>query len=368
MGIDDADWDVVIVGAGPAGSAAAKAAVDADAAVLLIDKRRTIGSPVQCAEFLARRVVLDQRLPKEAIAQDVERSRTFMMDQEVSVRRNPGCILNRDVADAVLWDRARSAGAETMVGTRVTSIKTEPDGGYKVSMYLDGDERTTTAAVLIGADGPRSTVGAALGVINHKMVVASQVTVPLREPSQDTEVYLAPAFAGGYAWMFPKGDLANVGVGVDVGLGASPMNALAVFLDLLGDRIGDPVRSAGGLIPVGGPIPMRFERTLLAGDAAGLTHPITGGGIHQALISGRLAGEAAAAFIHGDDGALGRYEPEFRFLFDIHLGRALDRRRWMVSSWDATKDEAEAFDALTRRSWIGFKEYYKEKGGEPDGE
>jgi flavin-dependent dehydrogenase len=311
---------------------------------------------------------LDQRFPKEAIAQDVERSKTFLRDQLVSERRNPGCILNRDVADAVLWDRARSAGAETMVGTRVTSILAEPGGGYKVAMHRDGDDRTTTAAVVIGADGPRSTVGAALGISNRKMVVANQVTVPLKDPSHDTEVYLAPVFAGGYAWMFPKGDLANVGVGVDVGLGASPMRAMAVFLDLLGDRIGDPVRSTGGLIPVGGPLPMRYERTLLVGDAAGLTHPITGGGIHQALESGRLAGKAAASFIHGDDEALGRYEPEFRALFDIHLGRALDRRRHMVSTWEATIDDPEAFETLAHRTWIGFKEYYKHREGGPDGE
>ncbi|UCC93433.1 MAG: NAD(P)/FAD-dependent oxidoreductase [Thermoplasmata archaeon] len=369
MDVDDADWDVVVVGGGPAGSSAARAAAEADAAALLIDRRETIGIPVQCAEFLARKVVLDQRFPREAIAQDVERSKTFLREEEVSVRRNPGCILNRDVADKVLWDRARSAGAETMLGTRVTAIEGEPGGLYSVSMTLsNGDERTTTAALIIGADGPRSTVGAAVGISNHKMVVANQVTVPLNGPSEDTEVYLAPVFAGGYAWMFPKGDLANVGVGVDVSLGASPMRAMAVFLDLLGDRIGDPIRSTGGLIPVGGPLPMRMERTLLAGDAAGLTHPITGGGIHQALESGRLAGEAAAAFVHGDEGALERYEPEFLALFDIHLGRAHDRRRWMVSAWEGTLGDAEAFDALARRTWIGFKEYYRKGDSGPDDE
>jgi geranylgeranyl reductase family protein len=369
MEIDDADWDVVVVGAGPAGSTAARAAAERDTAVLLVDKREVIGSPVQCAEFLARRVVMDQRFPKEAIAQDVERSRTFLWDQEVSVRRNPGCILNRDVADAVLWDRAKRAGTETMVGTRVTSVRTEPGGGHTVSMTLsNGDERTTTAAVLVGADGPRSTVGANLGVTNHKMVVANQVTVPLVEPSNDTEVYLAPVFPGGYAWMFPKGDLANVGVGVDVALGDSPKRAMSAFQDLLGDRIGRPIRSTGGLIPVGGPRPMRLERTLLVGDAAGLTHPITGGGIHQALVSGRLAGEAVAAFVHGDGEALDRYEPEFRALFDIHLGRAMDRRRSLESSWEMAIDDPEAFDALARRTWIGFKEYYKKGERGPDDE
>jgi geranylgeranyl reductase family protein len=331
--------------------------------VLVLDRRERIGTPVQCAEFLARQVVLDHGLPRDAIAQDVERSRTFLRAEEVSVRRNPGCILNRDVADLVLWRRAEEAGAVARVATRVTSIDVVPTGGYTVTFVDEDGEAKATASVLIGADGPRSTVGAALGISNHKMVVANQVTVPLVEPSGDTEVYLAPVFAGGYAWMFPKGDMANVGVGVDVSLGASPMSAMAVFLDLLGERIGAPTRSTGGLIPVGGPLPMRLDRALLAGDAAGLTHPITGGGIHQALVSGDLAGRAAAAFVGGDEGALDGYEGAFDDLFELHLGRALDRRREMLAGWDGALGYPDAFGRLARRGWIGFKEYYKGGGG-----
>ena len=362
------DWDVLVVGGGPAGSSAAIAATTAGARVLVLDQRQTIGSPVQCAEFLARNVVLDLRFPSKAISQDVERSRTFLGGEEASVRRNPGCILHRDVADLTLWQRAADAGAETRTATRVTGIEVDVTGGYEVIMVNEGEEERTTATVLIGADGPRSTVGSALGITNHKMVVANQVTVPLHEPIPDTEVYLDPAFAGGYAWLFPKGDLANLGVGVDVSLGASPMRALALFLSMLGDRVGEPIRSTGGLIPVGGPLPMRMDRALLAGDAAGQTHPITGGGIHQALEAGRLAGEAAGTFVAGDVEALDRYEPAFMDLFGRHLGRAVERRREIVARWSTCMGDPEAFNPLARRTWIGFKEYYKEGGSGPDGE
>jgi len=361
-------WDVMVVGGGPAGSSAALAAAARGARVLVVDRRETVGSPVQCAEFLPRNVVLDQRLPSPAVAQDVERSRTFIAGEEASVRRNPGCILNREVADATLWERASEAGAEARAATRVTAIEVTADGGYDVAMVHAGRELRATASVLIGADGPRSTVGAALGITNHRMVVANQVTVPLHEPTSDTEVYLDPTFAGGYAWLFPKCDLANLGVGVDVSLGANPMKALAQFLSILGDRVGKPVRSTGGLIPVGGPLPMRLDRALLAGDAAGHTHPITGGGIHQALEAGRLAGEAAGDFVAGDAEALDRYGPAFMDLFGRHLGRALDRRREMVARWATSMGDPEAFVPLARRTWIGFKEYFKEGGSEPDGE
>jgi digeranylgeranylglycerophospholipid reductase len=206
---DEEDWDVLVVGGGPAGSCAARAASEGGARVLVVDRRETIGSPVHCAEHLARKVVMDHGFPKEAVAQDVECTRTFIAGEEASVRRSPGCILNREVADLVLWDRAGEAGATTMEGTRVSAIDGLSDGSYRVTMTTHGAASTQDARVLIGADGPRSTVGAALGVVNRSMVAANQVTVPLVEPSHDTEVYLDPMFAGGYAWLFPKGEVAT---------------------------------------------------------------------------------------------------------------------------------------------------------------
>jgi geranylgeranyl reductase family protein len=356
-------WDVLVVGAGPAGSAAGIAAASEGARVLVVDRRETIGSPVQCAEFLPRQVVLDLKLPSEAIAQDVERTRTFLMGEEASVRRNPGCILNRDVADTILARRAVDAGAELWKYTRVIDIELRSEGRHAVSVYRPDGPSVLHASVVIGADGPRSTVGESLGVVNDTMVVAHQVTAPLSEPLDDTEVYLDPTFPGGYAWLFPKGDRANVGVGVDASMGASPKAAMSTFMNALGDRIGEPMRSTGGLIPVGGVLPMMKDRVLLAGDAAGHTHPITGGGIHQATVAGRLAGEAAAAFAAGDEGALEAYEPAFLDLFGLHLGRALERRRELLVAWPRAMDDPGTFARLARRGWIGFKEFYRDGGG-----
>ncbi|NIW84546.1 MAG: hypothetical protein GWN18_18730 [Thermoplasmata archaeon] len=112
---------------------------------------------------------------------------------------------------------------------------------------------------------------------------------------------------------------------------------------------------------MGGPLPMRMDRAMLVGDAAGHTHPITGGGIHQALEAGRLAGEAAGAFIGGDKGALERYEPGFMELFSHHLGRAVERRRELVAGLSGVSMAEGAFGPLARRTWIGFKEYYRKE-------
>ncbi len=359
------DWDVLVVGAGPAGSTAARGAAEGGARVLVVERRPVVGVPVQCAEFLPRRVALDLRLPKAAIAQDVVGTMTHLPGGEATSRRNPGCILNREVADALLAERAVEAGAKLMTSTQATAIGRTSGGSIRVELEAMGGQEVpshTTAAVLVGADGPRSLVGQGVGSTNTRKIVAHQVTVDLHDPLVETEVYLHPVYKGGYGWLFPKGDLANVGVGVDRALGGDPKAALQHLVGTLGDRIGEVRRTTGGLIPVNGPLQGVHGNILLAGDAAGHTHPITGGGIHQAVEAGRLAGEAAAARTTGEIDDLDGYETAFRSLFQIHLGRAVARRHELEEAWAGVEGDPEAWERLARRSWIGYKEYYKEKG------
>ena len=141
--------------------------------------------------------------------------------------------------------------------------------------------------------------------------------------------------------------------------GGDPPKALERFITSLGDRIGASHRMTGGLIPVGGPIECVAGNVIMVGDAAGHTHPITGGGIHQAVEAGRMAGEAVAAYVSGDSQALMAYEDAFRSLFALPLGRATDRRRELDRGWAHAVSDPEAFKALMRRTWIGFKEFYK---------
>jgi flavin-dependent dehydrogenase len=305
---------------------------------------------------------MDLRLPQQAVAQDIRGTVTFIDDEVISTKRNPGCILNREVADALMAERAVRAGAQLKLRTSATSLESSTDGVCRVGLTTKGPEALSTmvtARVVIGADGPRSMVGASAGTTNTRTVVAHQVTVDLRDPGVDTEVYLHPLYRGGYAWLFPKGDIANVGVGVDRALGGNPREALGHFLGTLGDRIGKVHRSTGGLIPVSGPLPPVHGRVLLAGDAAGHTHPITGGGIHQATEAGRMAGVAAAATVAGDDAAMETYKRDFLSLFSLHLGRATDRRHELERGWAKAEGDAEAFKGLMRRGWIGFPEYYR---------
>jgi len=109
-----------------------------------------------------------------------------------------------------------------------------------------------------------------------------------------------------------------------------------------------------GLIPVGGPLSTVVDSIMLVGDAAGQTHPISGAGIPQAVICGRLAGKSAARWVLENDAEHGRaYEREWMKIYGSILKEARRKRETMEEDW-----ESGNFRELIRRSWIGFKEYY----------
>ncbi len=343
-------FDVLVVGAGPAGACAARAAAVAGASVLMIERRSRIGEPVQCAEYIPRLLSAHVKIPDGAVVQEVTSLVTFLPDGEVVRKSAPGFMLDRARFDQGLTEAAVGAGAQVWPETQALSRRR--DG---VVLRRRGQSLRVQADVIVGADGPRSTVGAWIGRCNQRFVVGLQQTVMLREPLQETEVYLGRRFPGGYAWLFPKGDRAHVGVGIQPALDGALKPALAHFQECLGERIGPVLARTGGLIPVGGPL-KAFDaaaRVLLVGDAAGQTHAITGGGIPQAVICGALAGRAAADAAGGDAGAFRRYEREWRSAFGAPLERAAAKREEMESQWH----EGD-LSRLLRRCWIACREYH----------
>lgn len=343
-------FDVLIVGAGPAGSSAACAAAEAGAAVLMIEKRRQIGTPVQCAEYIPSLLTHTVKIPPEAIAQQIQGMLTFMPNGEVIRKNAPGFILNRAKFDQALAREASKAGAKIL--TRTKAISKE---GNRVKIAGPAGEDKIEASIIIGADGTDSIVGSWIGQKNKKIIWAIQHTVMLKQPLQDTEVYFSKNYPGGYAWLFPKGETANVGVGVRRELGGKAKQALKAFKDKIKDRIGEVVDVTAGRIPVGGPLPSTDSnaRIILVGDAAGHTHPITGGGIPQAVIGGALAGRAAAADVDSDQQAYLTYYNQWRSTFGTMLDKAAVKRETMEAKWhggDLVK--------LLKKSWVACKEYY----------
>lgn len=346
--------DVLIVGLGPAGASAALAACRAGARVVAIDRKRTAGLPVQCAELVPAAFAQDCAALGAAFSQSVSRMRTFVEDAPPdSSDAFPGYMLERGCFDGCLIDAARAAGADCRSGQSVARI--EADGTVETSAGS-----VLRARVVIGADGPLSTVGRMMGVRNRDFVWARQLTVALHAPHDATDIFLSSSFPGGYGWLFPKRNVANLGVGVTAGTRPRLKALLAALYFRLreegrvGAVSGPPT---GGMIPVGGMLPGSLRRTdrlfLLSGDAAGLTNPVTGAGIHAALVSGRLAGMAAAAFAQGDRRAGEDYAEELHDIFAASLARALKRRREL---WQFHRTPAPA---ALRAGWVAYPQYWQ---------
>ena len=357
-----ADIDVLVVGLGPAGACAAAATAKAGARVLAIDRKARAGFPVQCAEFIP--AMMGERTAGSARSRrQMIRSMTTTVEWQDTHRKDhfPGHMIDRAAFDAELVDAAIHAGADCRFGMSLRRITA--DGAVVVAAGEDGKvgDMTVRPRVIIGVDGPRSPVGRAIGRRNRELVETRQITVPLLRPFAATDIFLSAGMRGGYAWLFPKGEVANLGLGVV----PEQRHDLKPLLDdlhqrLIGEgRVGrEIVHYTGGAIPVGGMLDvigrLGAADVLLAGDAAGLTNPITGAGINAAVISGELAGEAAAAICHGDNGAGEDFAEEIAALFGASIDRALNRRRALMQTYV----DGEPGPADLQRAWIAFPDYW----------
>jgi flavin-dependent dehydrogenase len=223
-----------------------------------------------------------------------------------------------------------------------------------------GREARVAARVIIGADGPHSTVAGWVGQTQADFVHGVEVEVVLPAPRPCTEIYFDPLYRGGYGWLFPKGDTANVGVAVNVQMGGQPGLALNHLLQRLGLSRAAVVGTLGGAAPVGGPVTrLQVGNILLVGDAAGMAHPITGGGIAPAVISGQMAGKAAAQAVAGQGAAaLERYPLEWEATMGAALGQAVANRRYLNARWS---DDPAVLSDLIRETWIAFAAYGRRK-------
>jgi geranylgeranyl reductase family protein len=355
--------DVLVVGLGPAGGAAAAAAARAGATVLAVDRRSRAGMPVQCAELIP--LPLASRTAGDGIVvQRVGDMRTQLPSGAWESTAMPGLMIDRAAFDASLVRAALGAGSAVAFATSLRSV----DAAERCATFLaEGVLTRVRYRVLVAADGPGSRVAAALGLPRLPVVQTRQYTVPLVRPFNTTDIWLGPAYPGGYAWLFPKGDVANLGVGLDPSLDRN----LKASLDRLhgslvaARRVGPAVLGrTGGAIPVGG---LR-ERLVagavaFAGDAGGFTHPVSGAGIASAVRSGEAAGLAAARAAAGDVSALDDYGDEMHDEFDAALGRAVARRAALRCAWGR---QAAGQDATHRRGWIAFPEYWQGQADQPD--
>jgi geranylgeranyl reductase family protein len=317
-------WDLVVVGAGPAGSAAALGALAArpDLRVLLLD-RADFPRDKACGDGIAPHVLdILETVGVTGLLDDWVEVRRLELYQGASwVGRSmsrPAWVVPRSVFDERLVRTAVDAGAER----RRHRVKTVEVGDDDV--VLDGQIR---APVVVGADGAHSLVRAATGLAparRQAMALRGYTPTPPARAGRQIIVYGAVRQPS-YAWSFDRGDgLSNIGYGelVRYGRTTSRQQMLDQLETLLPGSTADATDWRGHHLPLSS---WHFRqpagRLLLAGDAACLVNPMTGEGIYYAVATGVLAGRAAAKAVAAKDGsrAGALYGGAVRGLLDRHL-------------------------------------------------
>jgi flavin-dependent dehydrogenase len=177
------------------------------------------------------------------------------------------------------------------------------------------------------------------------------------------DVYFHKDYEGGYAWFFPKGRTANVGVGIIAQKTTLLSQRLDHFLDyLVGSRklsSVEIVAKTGGSIPCEKPRRTVFDNILLVGDAAGHAHSITGAGVVNAVIAGEIAGRIATEAVErGNLRHLKNYEVECQETFGKSIAYSEFKREFLQKNWN---EPGVDFEGLIRKTWVGFKEYYEDR-------
>ena len=354
----NSSYDIVVIGAGPAGSSAAHAAAQRGAKVLLIDLRQHIGIPVQCAEFVPYWISRHASFSSACVVQTVDKMVTHLPDGTSYEMKSPGYMLDRSLFDKELVASAVLAGAKISIETRALNLS--PDG---LTVERGSKRELIHSKVFIGADGAYSSVARSAGQAPLKTILALQYEVVMPEPQNHVDVYIHKDYEGGYAWFFPKGRTANVGVGIIAQKTTLLLKRMDHFLDyLIGSRklsSVEIVAKTGGSIPCEKPRRTVFDNTLLVGDAAGHAHSITGAGVLNAVIAGEIAGRIAAEAVErGNLRHLENYEVECQEAFGKSLAYSALKREFLEKNWN---EPGIDFDELIRKTWVGFKEYYSDR-------
>jgi len=366
--------DIVIVGAGPGGSMAAKFCAAGGLDTILIEKKAEIGAPLRCAEGVSKKWLTEVGIEpdptwiradmKGAIIKSTQGT-AFQLD-ESKAGNEVGYVLERHLFDKALARDAAEAGAKIMMRTSATGIIRGADGKIAgVKAKCMGEEIEIRAKAVVAADGYESQVGRWAGIDTTLKLSDIDSCIQYRMCNLDVapdfcEFVIGSAAPGGYVWIFPKGNgVANVGIGVmgslckkgadakyylDKFIAEDPRFAKAQILEIMGGF----VSTCPGLDCA------VDDNIVLVGDAARIIDPITGGGICHACRTGMYAGKVLIECAKKNDfskEALMPYEKMWRDRMEDKLFR-----NWMAKEKLATLTDDVIDDLIKMISGSDIKE------------
>lgn len=358
-------WDVVVVGAGPAGASAAHAAAVAGRQVLLLEKAelpryKTCGGGIIGPSR--------DSLPPgfELPLQDRVHAVTFSLNGKLTRTRRSKKMLfgliNRPEFDAGLVAAAEKAGATVRTGVAVARVEQHgpavPDRRTVAVVLADGE--TVLARAVVGADGSAGRIGAHVGVKLDQVDLGLEAEIPVPKTVADdwagrVLIDWGP-MPGSYGWVFPKGGVLTVGVISARGDGAGTKRYLEDFIGRLGLAGFEPAISSGHLTRCrSDDSPLSRGRVLVCGDAAGLLEPWTREGISFALRSGKIAGEWAVRISEANDAVDARRQAlNYAFAIKAGLGVEMAVGRRMLKLFERRPGLFHALLTGFRPAWNAF--------------
>jgi geranylgeranyl reductase family protein len=326
------NYDVIVAGAGPAGSAAARECARLGLSTLCLEEHGTIGYPVQCAGLLSTAAFAECRLSSErSILNKVTGARVISGEGSellIDAKTTKAVVVDRGTLDRDMAEAAANEGAEFRLRTAVYDVR-------KKSVFTRGvnGHEEIGFDILIAADGPRSIIARLSGMERARTYLAGiQADMPGTCDPRYVEIYpdVSPEFFG---WSIPTGPN-RIRVGM---CGRSQvMDRFAAFAKKFGTNTSHFVT---GTLPLGVMKQTGKNRTLFVGDAAGFPKPTSGGGIYTGIRSARHAAAVAARACEEGiftDAFLADYEHRWQEDFgrELDLGYHLFEMRQKMSAKD----------------------------------
>ena len=312
------ECDVLVIGAGPGGGAAALHSAREGLKVILIEDHDEIGTPVHCGECISDLAVnnLKLDLPESVISRPVDGIRVLFPDGTAKKLSEPGYVLEKHLFEQWLAGEAVEAGAQLHLSHKLTGLERQEIDGVFNGWLCEGkgDHFPISAKIVIDASGVAGVCSKLLELNPRPKVIAGMQYEVLEVPTDGyLDFYIWPKYAEkGYLWMIPKSDgRANIGLVTENKKGA--VKALDQFientefngLEMINPpwrKEGMKLRGFGGTIPISGPHEITHaDGIMLIGDAAGFTSPLFEGGSHLALKSASFAAQTAAEAIAAGD-------------------------------------------------------------------
>jgi digeranylgeranylglycerophospholipid reductase len=349
--------DVLVVGAGPAGSTIAYELVQGGARVIMLEEHKRVGMPCHCAGLVSPRTLDVAGIPHEDIVlASFKRARVWGPLGSVAwleSDRVQTVAIDRARLDRHLAQRAQDIGAHLLLGVKAEAFERQ-NGGVRITAANGKGPEVLHAPIVIGADGVHSVVANwKNGGPQPEFLPALKADVRFKQNgTEDIEIFVGNEIAPGwFGWVIPLPDgQARLGL---AGRGRDLKGRFARFLGMVQDRFGalEIHDKRGWLIPGQPKTQLAFDNTLLVGDAAQQAKPSTGGGIYMSMRAGKLAARAALKALRVDDPTY-RTLSEYETAWAEQEGDELRYNHWLRTIYNGLNDaEIDRLVALCNRPW-----------------